>query len=40
MLILQVWQDRPAVPKEAIIVQPEKYAGKAVSDKLNDVRLS
>ena len=38
-LVDLVWgAERPARPSEKVIVQPDKYAGKSFSDKIDDLR--
>ncbi|KAK5051884.1 hypothetical protein LTR84_002687 [Exophiala bonariae] len=37
-LVDQIWTDRPARPAEPVIVLSEKYAGKSLKEKLEDLR--
>lgn len=33
-----IWSDRPAIPQDPIVVHPLRYAGKAATEKLSDIR--
>lgn len=37
-LLEEIWEDRPAIPRERIFAQPIKYAGVSREDKLANVR--
>lgn len=37
-LLEEIWTDRPELPKDKIFVHDEKYCGKSVKEKLNEVR--
>lgn len=37
-LVDLIWEDRPPLPKEAIMIFDEKYTGKSTKEKLADVR--
>lgn len=37
-LLEEIWENRPAIPREAIFTQKIEYAGKSREDKINDVR--
>lgn len=37
-LLEEIWNDRPSLPKDKIFVHDEKYCGKSVKEKLNEVR--
>lgn len=37
-LLEEIWNDRPSLPEDKIFVHDEKYCGKSVKEKLNEVR--
>lgn len=37
-LVGEIWQDRPAMPRNSVFILEEKYAGESVKSKLNRVR--
>lgn len=37
-LVDEVWADRPPAEINAVVVQPLKFAGRSVADKLKDLR--
>ncbi len=37
-LIRDIWQDRPALPMNALFDHPAKFAGKSRSEKINEIR--
>ena len=37
-LLGEIWNDRPRLPEDKIFVHDEKYCGKSVKEKLNEVR--
>lgn len=36
--IKSIWKDRPEMPSESAYILDEKYAGKSISDKINEIR--
>ncbi|OOM75244.1 aminopeptidase [Clostridium puniceum] len=37
-LINEIWSDRPEIPKSSVFIHEVKYAGKSITEKLNQVR--
>lgn len=37
-LLEEIWNDRPSLPEDKIFIHDEKYCGKSVKEKLNEVR--